>query len=144
MLASLFTLLRITYLSGNPPTSIERRSPVPSTEPGQGTRSSRRYKRRPAMTVRAAIERDRKILFLRARDESATSPDGCWYFLPGGHVDHGETLEQALEREIFEELGIRIRVGERFHVVRHRYPHMEVVLHVFWCSIVAGTIRLKE
>lgn len=108
MLASLFTLLRITYLSGNPPTSIERRSPVPSTEQGQGTRSSRRHKRRPAMTVRAAIEHDRKILFLRARDESATSPDGCWYFLPGGHVDHGETLEQALRREIREEVGLEV------------------------------------
>ncbi|MBT6967406.1 MAG: NUDIX domain-containing protein [Planctomycetes bacterium] len=68
----------------------------------------KRRPRRPAFTVRAAIERDHQILFMRARDESSSSPDRCWYFLPGGHVDHGETLEQALRREIREEIGIEL------------------------------------
>lgn len=81
---------------------------MPSTDSGRRPESSRQHRRRPAMTVRAAIEDDGKILFLRARDESATNPDGCWYFLPGGHVDQGETLEQALRREIKEEVGLEI------------------------------------
>ncbi len=94
------------------------------------------------VTVTAALLfRDGHLFVARRPPEKALG--GYWEF-PGGKRERGETLEQALEREIFEELGIRIRVGERFHVVRHRYPHMEVVLHVFWCSIVAGTIRLKE
>lgn len=78
-------------------------------QPQQGPAEiGRQRTRRPSFTVRAAIEDDHRILFMRARDESSSRPDGCWYFLPGGHVDHGETLEQALRREIREEIGIEL------------------------------------
>jgi len=81
---------------------MQDRSQKPPADPGV------RRQRRPAFTVRAAIERDQQILFMRARDESSSRPDGCWYFLPGGHVNHRETLEQALRREIREEIGIEL------------------------------------
>lgn len=59
---------------------------------------------------------------------------GMWEF-PGGKVDPGETLEQCLEREIREELGVPISVGEPLGVYQHGYTHFKVTLHAFRCEI---------
>ncbi len=107
-------------------------------------------KRKPGFTVRAAIEQEDKILFLRARDSSAASEDGCWYFLPGGHVDHGESLESALRREILEETGLEIdqvrpAFLREFIAERHQRlsPEMPADLHVialiYRCQVAAGS-----
>ncbi len=128
---------------------------MPETESGQGTESSRQHRRRPAMTVRAAIEVGGKILFLRARDESAASPDGCWYFLPGGHVDHGETLEQALRREIKEEVGLevdRLRPAYLREFIAGRHEHCSpgmprdhhVIALIYRCSPTEGSTARFE
>jgi len=54
------------------------------------------------------VEHRGRYLFFEAVDESSRSPGEPWYFLPGGHVDHGERLAEALEREIAEETGIAV------------------------------------
>ncbi len=106
--------------------------------------------RKPGFTVRAAIEQDDKILLLRARDSSAASSDGCWYFLPGGHVEHGEPLETALRREILEETGLQIEqirpaFLREFIAEKHRRrspempPDLHVIALIFRCQVADGS-----
>lgn len=85
--------------------------------------------------VAAVIRKDGKILITqRLRDVHLA---GLWEF-PGGKVEGGESLEAALEREIREELGVRIVVGDEFYMVEHDYPGKSVRLHFFNCEIREG------
>lgn len=62
---------------------------------------------------------------------------GFWEF-PGGKREAGESLEECLQRELKEELGIDITPGPPFHIIRHEYPEKLVVLHFFCCTIQSG------
>lgn len=68
---------------------------------------------------------------------------GQWEF-PGGKVEHGETPEQALVREIQEELGIEIQVGDLIDTIEYDYPKFHLSMKCFWCVVTDGTIILKE
>jgi len=65
---------------------------------------------------------------------------GMWEF-PGGRCEPGESLVECLRREIREELGMEIEVGERVATVRHAYSHFRITLHAFHCRPVAGEPR---
>jgi len=62
---------------------------------------------------------------------------GRWEF-PGGKREAGETFEQCLTREIREELGVEIAVGELFQEISHTYPEKFVHLKFFLCQLIAG------
>jgi 8-oxo-dGTP diphosphatase len=62
---------------------------------------------------------------------------GFWEF-PGGKREAGESLEECLQRELREELGIDIVPVCPFHTIRHEYPEKLVVLHFFCCTIQSG------
>jgi len=85
--------------------------------------------------VAAIIRRGGQILITQRFDH--VHLPGLWEF-PGGKVEGGESLQAALEREIMEELGVKIRVHDEFFTVEHDYPTKSVRLHFFNCSIIEG------
>jgi A/G-specific adenine glycosylase len=90
----------------------------------------------PHYTVTAAvIHRDSQLLISQRPPEGLLG--GLWEF-PGGKQLPGETLEGCLEREILEELGAKVLVGELFGVYRHTYTHFRVTLHAFCCTLADG------
>jgi A/G-specific adenine glycosylase len=86
----------------------------------------------------AIIERGGKILIAQRPHEGLLG--GLWEF-PGGKKHHGETLEECTAREIEEELGIVIAVGEKFAEVKHAYSHFKITLHAFKCKPVRGRVQ---
>ena len=66
-----------------------------------------------------------------------------WEF-PGGKLEPGEAPQQALKREIREELDTEIEVGERLHTVEYDYPNFHLSMDCFLCKILSGDLVLKE
>jgi 8-oxo-dGTP diphosphatase len=95
--------------------------------------------------VGAIIIDDKNRLFLAKRGPNAKNERGLWEF-PGGAVEFGETLAQAIEREINEEFGITISVDKLIDVVDHILPeeHQHWVSPTFICRIIAGEPRIQE
>ena len=92
--------------------------------------------------VAALIEKDNKYLIAR-RSTGDENVLGKWEF-PGGKMEPGETPEEALRREIREELNIDISVEKHICTVEHDYPNFHLTMHCFWCSIVQGEPILNE
>ena len=66
-----------------------------------------------------------------------------WEF-PGGKMEAGENREEALRREIREELDTEINIGKLLCTVEYDYPAFHLTMHCYLCSVVSGTLVLKE
>lgn len=91
--------------------------------------------------VGAVVVKDGTILC--AQRGPSGSLAGLWEF-PGGKIEPGETPQQALAREIDEELRCRVEVGTRVAETTHEYDFGIVTLTTFRCDLIAGTPQLTE
>lgn len=94
-------------------------------------------------TVRvvAAVIRDKDKIFATARGYGDFK--GQWEF-PGGKIEEGETPQQALVREIKEELETNIEVGALIDTIEYDYPIFHLSMDCFWCHVISGEFVLKE
>lgn len=90
--------------------------------------------------VCAVIRKDDKI-FATQRGYGEFK-DG-WEF-PGGKIESGETPQQALKREIHEELDTEINVGDQIETIEYDYPEFHLSMQCYWCNVVSGKLTLLE
>ena len=68
---------------------------------------------------------------------------GLWEF-PGGKIEPGGTPQQALIREIREELATEVKVGELIDTIEYDYPDFHLSMNCFWCEVISGDLVLLE
>lgn len=94
-----------------------------------------------AAIIKASDEQGEPIIFTTQRGYGDFK--GGWEF-PGGKIEEGETPEQALIREIKEELDTEIKVGDLIDTIEYDYSTFHLSMDCFWCEIVKGDLILKE
>ena len=90
--------------------------------------------------VAAVIRKDDKIF---ATQRGYGELKGGWEF-PGGKIEESETPQEALKREIEEELDTEVSVAELIDTIEYDYPNFHLSMDCFWCEIVEGKLVLKE
>ena len=94
-----------------------------------------------AAVIKAVNKNGEDIIFATQRGYGEFK-DG-WEF-PGGKIEEGETPQEALKREIMEELDTEITVGELIDTIEYDYPTFHLSMDCFWCEVVKGELVLKE
>ncbi len=94
-----------------------------------------------AAVIKGKNENGKEIIFATQRGYGNFK--GGWEF-PGGKIEEGETPQEALKREIMEELATEIDVEELIDTVEYDYPDFHLTMDCFWCKIVKGDLILKE
>ena len=94
-----------------------------------------------AAIIKSTNEKGIPIIFATQRGYGDFK--GGWEF-PGGKIESGETPEEALVREIREELDTEISVDNLLETVEYDYPNFHLSMKCYWCSVVSGDLVLKE
>ncbi len=93
--------------------------------------------------VAAIIMDDEKVLCVQ-RNHGEYDYISLKYEFPGGKIESDETKEQALERELLEELDINVEIEREFLTVNHQYPDFSITMHSFICNALNLDLNLKE
>ena len=94
-----------------------------------------------AAVIKAVNKNGEDIIFATQRGYGEFK-DG-WEF-PGGKIEEGETPQEALKRELMEELDTEISVGELIDTIEYDYPTFHLSMDCFWCEVIKGNLVLKE
>ena len=94
-----------------------------------------------AAVIRAVNNENKPVIFATQRGYGEFK--GGWEF-PGGKIEFGETPQQALKREIMEELDTEIAVGELIDTIEYDYPNFHLSMDCFWCQLIRGNLELLE
>lgn len=94
-----------------------------------------------AAIIKAQKENGEPIIFATQRGYGEWK--GGWEF-PGGKIEEGETPQEALRREILEELETEIKVEDLIDTIEYDYPTFHLSMDCFWCEILKGDLVLKE
>lgn len=94
-----------------------------------------------SINVVAAIINDGESFFATQRGYGEFKD---WWEFPGGKIETGEKPEEALVREIKEELDTEIVVNELLHTVEYDYPEFHLTMHCYFCKVIFGELELKE
>ncbi len=100
----------------------------------------KKKKKVPHIVVGAAATLNRKGEVLIAQRLEGDMLGGLWEF-PGGKLEPGETIEECVARELKEELGINVEVGDLLMTVQHAYSHFTMTMHVYFTKIISGRPR---
>jgi len=99
--------------------------------------------RRHYNVVAAVVEVGGKVLCMQRGDTPYDYTRHKWEF-PGGKVEPGETPQQALHRELLEEMAYDVQVGELITTVTHHYPDFSITLAAYHCTAASTTFTLRE
>lgn len=94
-----------------------------------------------AAVIKEVNEKDEPIIFATQRGYGEFK--GGWEF-PGGKIEEEETPQEALKREMMEELDTEISVGELIDTIEYDYPTFHLSMDCFWSEVVKGDLVLKE
>lgn len=94
-----------------------------------------------AAVIKAENENQEPVVFATQRGYGEYKD---WWEFPGGKIEAGETPQEALAREIREELDTEICVGDLITTVEYDYPAFHLSMDCFWCEIISGELLLKE
>jgi 8-oxo-dGTP diphosphatase len=97
--------------------------------------------RNPIIVTAGVVVRDGKVLV--AKRKKGSHLEGLWEF-PGGKLEPNESPEECLARELKEELGVDVRIGDIQKVVYHRYAEKTVLLLFYACELTNGTPQPLE
>ena len=94
-----------------------------------------------AAVIKAENENKEAVVFATQRGYGDYKD---WWEFPGGKIEEGESPQEALAREIREELDTEICVGDYIMTVEYDYPEFHLSMDCFWCEIISGNLLLKE